>query len=125
MYGTTILNGRGDLTIAWDNEDDAQILAMIEAKMKEGYSFFLIEPRLGGMATPNRIQLTNLQDALRQRMVSMKLADRDKTVAGLIETQVVTPVPTPEKPAKTTRKAKTAKEVASGESVAVKPRRGG
>ena len=32
MPGTTIYTGRGDVTLAWDDGDDPQIIAMIEAK---------------------------------------------------------------------------------------------
>jgi hypothetical protein len=125
MFGTTIMNGRGDLTIAWDQEDDEAILNMIESKMKEGFTFFIIEPRLGGMASPSKTEIADPKNTLPNRIVSMKLADGDRAVAGLIEAGAVKPVPQPEKPVRGARKAKTAREVAKGESIAVKPARGG
>lgn len=34
----TFLNMTGDITISWDRDNEAAILAMVEQKMKEGYS---------------------------------------------------------------------------------------
>jgi hypothetical protein len=40
---TTILNAMGDTTIAWTSDRDDEMAAIIEKKMKEGVSFFIIE----------------------------------------------------------------------------------
>jgi len=36
----TFLNGSGDITITWDEQNKDIIIKMIEKKMKEGYTFF-------------------------------------------------------------------------------------
>lgn len=125
MPGTTLFTGRGDITLAWDDADDPQILAMIEAQMKAGVSFFLVEPRLGGMASPNRTPLISPQDAFKQRVVVMSITGQDQLLVPALESGAAVPVKTPTKPAKTRKRATSAKEVASGESVGVKAKRGG
>lgn len=42
----TFLNLTGDLTISWDASNEAAMLALVEQKMKEGYSFFVLKPRV-------------------------------------------------------------------------------
>ena len=125
MHGTTILNGRGDLTIAWDEPDDERVLAMIREKMAAGWHFFLVEPRMGGMAAPARVPLRAAEDAARARVVSMSIADKDQAIAGLLESGAAVPVPASDKPMRRRRTARTAEEAAAGETVAVRPARGG
>ena len=36
----TFLNSSGDITITWDDQNKESIIAMIEKKMAEGYTFF-------------------------------------------------------------------------------------
>ena len=40
MRMTTIFNGRGDLTLAWDEGDDETMEKFISDKMAQGWSFF-------------------------------------------------------------------------------------
>lgn len=124
MPSMTIFNGRGDLTIAWDEADDEAVTAMIEKKMAEGYTFFILEPRLGGMAAPAKIPLKRVSDALHQRAVALRLSDGDREIAGLIESGKAEPVATPSA-IRTKRKATSAKEAAASETVGVRPKRGG
>ena len=125
MPGTTMFTSRGDVTLVWDEADDPQILAMIEAQMAAGMTFFIIEPRLGGMAAPNKVPLTNPKDALKQRIIAMSLAGNERAIIPAIESGAATPAPTPEKPARTRRKAATAEKVAANETVGVKAKGGG
>lgn len=119
--GTTLLNRQGDVTIVWTEEQDELVLPVIEAKMAEGFVFFLIEPRLGGLAPPSRTQLADTKDTLKHRAIAVADKDFGKLV-GLGQVQAIS---TPAKDVKTVRRAKTAKEVVTGESVAVRPARGG
>lgn len=41
----TLLNATGDVTITWDEQNKAAILALVQEKMKEGYAFFILTPR--------------------------------------------------------------------------------
>jgi hypothetical protein len=118
----TILNETGDVTITWDEENDERMLAIVEKKMAAGITFFLIEPRMGGLVAPDTSKpLKKVNDALKYRALSMKDEDFEAMVA---EGQADL-VQTPAAPARTVRKARTAREVASSESVGVRPMRGG
>lgn len=125
MHGTTLFTRRGDITLAWDEPDDPQILAMIEAQMRAGVTFFLIEPRLGGMAAPHKIPLHDARDALRNRTVAMSVAGKDVALLPVLEAGAARPVATPDKPVRARKKAASAKEVASGESIGVRAAGGG
>lgn len=118
----TILNETGDVTITWEAENDERMIEIIERKMKAGITFFLIEPRMGGIVPPDTSKkLKKPKEALKHRALSMKDEDFETMVAeGKAEL-----VQTPAAPARTTRKASTAREVATGESVGVRPMRGG
>jgi hypothetical protein len=41
----TFANGRGDITITWTEENKEFVKELIEKKLKNGYSFFVIVPR--------------------------------------------------------------------------------
>lgn len=118
----TILNETGDVTITWDAENDDRMVEIIERKLKAGITFFLIEPRMGGIVAPDTSKpLKKVKDALKHRALSMKDEDFEAMVAeGKAEL-----IHTPAAPARSTRKAKTAREVATSESVGVRPMRGG
>lgn len=45
----TFLNMTGDITISWDAENRDAVLALVEEKMRQGYSFFIMKPRLFGL----------------------------------------------------------------------------
>lgn len=119
MGALTMLNQRGDTTIVWTPDRDNEMEAIIEKKMAEGCTFFIIEPRFG-----TRQKLTRASDAVASRMLAIPDSDFAAFVgAGQAGTSDV--VATPAAKPKSVRKAKTAKEVARGESVGIRPRGGG
>lgn len=126
LRALTMLNERGDTTIVWTEDRDDDMTAIIEKKMAEGCIFYLIDPRFG-----TREKLRNAGDASRHRLLAIPDEDFAKFVGGPVdpaagaEAHSAAVVPTPDAPIKNARRAKTAKEVASGESVGTKPRRGG
>ena len=118
----TILNETGDVTITWDAENDERMLEIIEKKMKAGITFFLIEPRMNGLVAPDTSkQLKKAKDSLKHRALSMK----DKDFEDMVAEGKAVLVQTPDAPAKTVRKASSAREVATAESVGVRQMRGG
>ncbi|MCB1534880.1 MAG: hypothetical protein KDJ44_09180 [Rhodoblastus sp.] len=117
----TMLNTAGDVTIIWEADSDDAMEAIIAEKMKAGCSFFIIEPRFGGLAAPARKPLKDAADARKHRALAIPDEDLSAFVgagAGALTT-------TPNVPAKTVRRAKTAKEAAQTETVGVQARRGG
>ena len=117
----TLLNEYGDQVITWSEDRDEEIEAIIQKKMDEGMTFYIIEPRAWGLLPPKRTPLENFGDALKHRALSIKDADF-AAFCGEGKGEVVA---TPAAPVKTVRRGKTAKEVAKSESVGVQPRRGG
>jgi hypothetical protein len=121
MRALTMLNQHGDVTVVWEPEQDEQMRAIIQKKMDEGCSFYIIEPRLGGLQPPTKSRLNNFDAALKQRALAISDADLLEFV-GMGSGEVIK---TPKTKAKTVRRAKKAAEVASSESIGVKPRVGG
>lgn len=123
LRALTMLNEAGDTTLIWTMDRDAEMEAIIEKKLAEGCMFYLIDPRFG-----TREKLAYARDANRHRMLAIPDADFAKFVGGSADANsepAASVVPTPTAPVKGARRAKTAKEVTSGESVGVRPRRGG
>lgn len=126
MGALTMLNEAGDTSIIWTPDRDAEMEEIISRKLAEGCIFYLIDPRFG-----TREKLTDARDANRHRMLAIPDADFARFVGGSGEHSsnggppTAAVIPTPATPVKGARRAKTAKEVASGESVGVRPRRGG
>lgn len=118
----TILNETGDVTIIWDEAADERMLEIIEKKMAAGINFFMIEHRMGGLFAPDTSkQVAYSREALKYRALSMRDADFE----GMVTAGAAALVATPSAPARTVRRARTAREVVSGESVGVQQMRGG
>ena len=118
----TMLNEQGDLTIAWGPEDDAKMRKIIEAKMAAGVAFFLIEPRPVDAPSARRQRLKEVDQAFGTRQLQVRDADLKKF---LQEGSTGRVVKTGDAPIRTTRRARSAEEAASGQSVGVRPARGG
>lgn len=61
----TFLNMTGDITIAWDKSSEEAVLLLIEQKLKEGYSFFVLKPRkFGFIPLPSKkVAITSIVEA--------------------------------------------------------------
>jgi len=118
-----MLNEQGDVTIEWSEEEDAAMTEIIERKMAAGVAFYIIAKRKPGqrgrVAGPRL--LSDPADALKHRSLSI----RDEDLSRFVLEGKGTVVPTSPEPVKTVRRAKTARDVASGHSVGVRPMRGG
>lgn len=114
----TMLNKNGDTTIAWTPDRDDEMETIIKKKMSEGCSFFIIDPRFG-----TREKLSAPAHANRHRVLAIPDEDLAKFVGAPAGTAVA--VASPAAPARVVRKARTAREVATSESVGVQPRGGG
>lgn len=121
MRSTTLLNEQGDVTLVWTEDQDEEMEAVIEKKMAEGVAFFIVEPRFFGLLPPKRIEITEASMARKHRAIAV----RDADFARLFEAGKIEAVPTGDAPLKGSRKAKSAKEAAQSQTVAVKSRRGG
>lgn len=119
----TMLNERGDTTITWTADQDAEMEAIIAKKIAAGVTFYTVPSRKPGqkgrIAKPKK--LTDASKAHEHRALSIPDPDFSKFVLEGKGTAVQSTEPDK---IGTTKRA-TAKEVASGHSVGVKARKGG
>jgi len=116
-----MLNIRGDTTIVWTEDRDEEMEAIIQKKMDEGCAFFIVEPRFFGLLPSKKTKLEKAADAKQHRALSIP----DEDFAKFVSADGAELVSTPAAPVKSVRKTKSAKEVAKGQSVGVRPMRGG
>jgi hypothetical protein len=115
----TILNEMGDTTITWPADHDDEMEKLIERKLAAGVTFYLIPKRKGAKPTK---KLTDAAKAREHRALSIPDADFSKFVLEGKGDAIQVPPP---ETVTAGRRAKTAKEVATGHSIGVQPRRGG
>jgi len=115
----TMLNERGDTTIQWQEENDDEMTALIQKKMDAGVTFFILPKRKN--AKPKK--LTEAADARKYRALNIPDADFSKFVLEGKGTAVARVEPALSD--QQVKRAKSAREVATGRSVGVKPLRGG
>lgn len=131
----TFLNMSGDVTITWDKQNEADMLALIQKKMDEGYAFFLVKPRFFGLLGTKKTPLKSAKDA--QGVGSVSAEDRlvghavsricDAEVSSALQKQKARLVGSSQSsgPLETTRRAASAAEVLTRQAVAVRPVVGG
>lgn len=117
----TVLDESGDTTIVWTEDQDREMLDIIKKKMEEGITFFIIEPRMGGILPSTLTELKKAEDAQQKRALLVK----DKDLAKFVSSSSGATIATPTKKTRGAKKSTDPKEVSSSESVAVKPLRGG
>ncbi|MNR71855.1 hypothetical protein D3C71_25330 [compost metagenome] len=82
----TFLDMSGDVTISWTPDSEDAILSLVEAKMKQGYSFFILEPRkLGFIPLPaKKVPVTSIAQARVAGRVSMPEEDVNRGVNRML-----------------------------------------
>lgn len=120
LRSLTLLNGSGDVTLVWDEGSDAQIEEIIRQKMAEGMTFFVVEPVAGGLAAPRKTTLTEPLQAMKNRALVID----DAQLEAFVNSGAAAVTKTP-RGRKTVKRATTAREVATSQTIAVKPRAGG
>lgn len=131
MASTTLLNATGDFTLEWDEDRADAMEQWIDKKMKEGFSFFVVERKFMGLVK-KKTAIGSASD-LKDRSVKIsdddmvRLAAGDKDLVAILDKKVATPYQNPDKgkSIKTTRRAKTAREAATNHTVGVRPIMGG
>jgi hypothetical protein len=58
----TWLNMTGDITITWDKTNEADMLALVEQKMKEGFSFFIMKPRFLSILGAKKVRAESIEE---------------------------------------------------------------
>lgn len=129
----TWLNMSGDVTITWDDSNRAHVQELVKRKMAEGYSFFILQPRILSILGNKKVRLNNeaqldkavgvvVPDAALESIVS-NLGDPDLDAA--VNSGKARLAAAPKGTKETVRRARTASEVMASQSVAVRPITGG
>jgi hypothetical protein len=126
----TFLNMTGDVTITWDSANEAEILAVVEQKMKEGFTFFILKPRLISLFGHKKVQVTKVEDVRKAanlvvpeglvNNIYAKLGDAElESLVAAGQAQVVGRNSS-KAPLQTVGRAKSSREVLSHQTVAVR-----
>lgn len=131
----TWLNMSGDVTITWEKEDEAAILALIEKKMSQGYSFFIAKPRFFGLLGVRKVPVQSLEDARAAGHVVADDSAVGRAVSRICDPEVTEALRAskaqllasgkPTGALETIRRAASASEVLRHQTVAVRPVIGG
>lgn len=126
----TFLNWSGDVTITWDAQNAEAIKKLVEQKMKENYSFFILKPRCLSFLGNKKVPLRNSNDLANAKGLVVPDATaaefmksvRDEDVAQALHKGQAVPAKAPKAVEHATvRRAKSASEVLSNQTVAVRP----
>lgn len=71
--GMILASGMGDVELTWDSQNDEPMRALIEKKMREGVTFFVMKPLLGDHVSVRR----RLKDVKDLKTNSVKVKDAD------------------------------------------------
>lgn len=122
----TYLNEFGDITIAWEDDSNDEMVNVIQRQMDKGMTFWSIEPRFAGLLPPRKTKLNSIDDIKDDRILSMNDEDFFKLVADGAAAAI-----TPSKsynPLTFLKRLKSPKEVVENETktaAVMKPLRGG
>lgn len=130
----TFMNSSGDITISWEKDKETEMLALVQAKIDEGYTFFLLKPRAGGLLGTKKVPVDSIEeireagsfvapDALAKSVV-MNLGDEAVSKAVQSGTAHVTGIGK-DKSMASVGVSRNAQEVVRSNSVAVRPISGG
>lgn len=134
FYSTTLLNSTGDITLTWENGEDAEIKKMIQDKIDAGYCFFILEPRVSFLKAlgSKKKTIRNISE-IKGREVIMKTDTNtsgakvllgetlnlgDEASENLFKAGRIGIANVPESSYNTVRKAKTANEVMKSHTIA-------
>lgn len=76
----TILNMSGHSTLTWSPKNDEVMRQLIERKLQEGWAFWIVKPRAGGLLPDKRVKVRTLEQAMQARSLSLDDADFAKLI---------------------------------------------
>ncbi len=127
LRSVTLLNSMGDTTLTWTPDQDDEMEKIIAAKMALGVTFLIVPTRQPGqkgrVAKPK--PLKDASEASKHRALTIPDADFSKFVLEGKGQAITTPTDLAEDRKKPLRRAASAREAATSNSVGVQPRVGG
>lgn len=132
----TFLNMTGDITISWDASNEAAMLAMVEEKMKQKFTFFILKPRFLAILGKKKVRANSIEEIaaagavviddddfqrleIKEMMGRLNLHDKDVEAAVATGKAHLTKSDVPVDRAMV-RRAATAEEVVRNQTVAVR-----
>lgn len=109
------LNEAGDITIEWSEDRDEVMKKVIQERMNEGYTFFIVEGRKRNKTFKRVTTVSQINEC----KITMTDKEAEQMVGGLFVGSDTT------SEIESVGKATTADEVVKKDTVAVRPARGG
>ena len=116
MGSMTLLNACGDVTICWDESNSSRMHELIEKKLKEGYSFFILEPKLFGLYN-TKVKVLSID----QIKMGSKLVLQDEDAIRLFSENKVKVTKRDKGDNAVSHRSENADEILASKSLAVKP----
>ena len=121
MGSMILLNESGDIEIIWSDEHEESMRELIEKKLKEGYSFFILEKKFWGL-----VECKEKVISMDQIQKGSKLLLRDEDAVRLFNDGKIKVKKSKEKrELNTTKRSKDVDEILKSDTVAVRPVAGG
>jgi hypothetical protein len=121
LRALTFLNNSGDSTITWEAENDEVMRELIAKKLSQGTAFFIIQPKVLGFIPRPKVRVTDVDQAMKHRSVSVK----DNDFASIIAAGLADVTKRPDIDTESAVQSTDPALIARSQSVAVTPMRGG
>lgn len=121
MKSMILLDTTGDTTIVWDEDTEDALLPIIKKKMDAGVIFYVLKPRVLSILPPKKVRAKKVADIRKAGAVVI----HDSDLNALFEKGAIHTIKSDNDNIVTVRKAKTARDVVSNDTVAIRPARGG
>lgn len=139
FYTMTMLNGTGDVTVSWDENNEKEIKKMIQSKLDQGFVFFLLEKRPSFLSIfgKKKVYISDIKELENKKEVVLKTVDcaskvmqenyhlDDKEIEHLFKIGKIAIGRVPSSNYKTVGRAKTVDEVIKNHTIATKKLVGG
>jgi hypothetical protein len=116
----TFLDATGDITLVWDEDTDEKMCKIIEARMAQGFKFFVLKPRKIAILPPRKVRAKTIKDVREAGAVTIL----DEDINTLFMNGDIRTIKA-DNDIETLHRSQDAKEVSRSQAVAVKPARGG
>ena len=117
----TLLNETGDIELVWSDEHEESMRALIEKKIREGYSFFIVERKLFGC-----IERHKLVKDISEIKKGTKLLLKDEDAVRLFEEgKIGAKVNKSKRNIEARKRTKDVDEILNSDTLAVRPIAGG
>lgn len=139
FYTMTMLNATGDVTVAWDADNEKEIKEMIKSKLEQGFIFFMLEERPAFLTIfgKKKVYINDIKDLKNKKEVILKTKDcaskvlnenyhlEDKEIEALFKIGKIAIGRVPPSNYQTVGRAKTVEQVVKNHTIATRKLVGG